>query len=440
MIRAAPAGAFDFDPEEPPMHTTPPRRPVLIVLGAGDRDAQAFILQQIATAHPVLLMDADPPAWTWPYTVASWAIDLRDHAAVAAAVMQIARERGVAGVMTYREHHILLAARLAEDLGLPNADANAMQACRDKAVMRRLLAEHHVPSARSYLVNDEHEAVDRATQLGFPVVAKPRGMPGSAGVLRADSDDDVRRAYEAAAEATVLGPEECAVPGILLEEYLPGPELSVECLVLAPHDVRIVAITRKAPGPEPRFLAAGHAVAADEALLAAPVVLDVATRAIRAVGITLGAVQVEMRLTPRGPAVVEVNGRLGGEQIPLLVHLATGVSMPRAAAELALNRTPDLTPNRHQCAAVQYLYPAGPSRITRQQVRAHPDSWLERFVWTAPVGTSVDAPAVSTADRIAHWVVTGPTAEVCDMRLLLMEDLVTVETVPAVARATARVH
>ncbi|MGW2027382.1 ATP-grasp domain-containing protein [Streptomyces decoyicus] len=415
-------------------------RPVLVVLGAGDRDSRAFALQQIAAVHPVLLMDGDPPAWTWPYTVATWAIDLQDDTAVAAAVKHIARERGVAGVMTYMEHHIELAARIAEGLALPNAGADAMHACRDKALTRRLLAQHDVPSARSYLVADDQMAVERASQIGYPVVVKPRGMAGGAGVLRADDDEAVRRAFEAAGGAALLGLEAYAVPGTLVEEYLPGPEISVECMVLALHDVRIVAITRKRLGPEPRFLEAGHGVAADDELRSDPVVLDVATRAVQAVGIQLGAVHVEMRLTPRGPAVIEVNGRLAGDCIPLLVHLATGVSMPRAAAELALGRTPDLTHGRHQAAAVQFLYADTAGQVTRQRMRARPVAWLERFVWTAPAWASVEAPALSINDRLAHWVVTGPTAETCDLRLLLMEGLVTVETTPAVARTTACVR
>ncbi|WP_162596781.1 ATP-grasp domain-containing protein [Streptomyces sp. NEAU-S7GS2] len=408
-------------------------RPVLIVLGAGERDDHAFTLQQIASAHAVLLMDSDPPAWTWPYTVAAWSIDLQDHTAVAAAVTQTARERGVAGVMTYTEHHIPLAARLAEDLGLPNASASAMNVCRDKALTHRLLDEHHVPSARSYRADNEKMAVERASRLGYPVVVKPRGMSSSAGVLRADSDNAVRRAFETASEATTAELDAYAIPGTLVEEYLPGPEISVECLVLTGRDVRIVAITRKRLGPEPRFLPSGHGVAADDELMANLQVRDVATHAVRAVGIALGPVQVKMRLTPRGPAVIGVNGRLGGDHLALLVHLATGVSIPRAAAELAVGRTPDLTPTRHQCAAVQFLYLDAPGQITRQQIRAYPNAWLERFVWTAPVGASVDAPGISTTDRVAHCVVTAPRAETCDLRLLLMEDLVTVETAPAAA-------
>ncbi|MEU9346725.1 acetate--CoA ligase family protein [Streptomyces sp. NPDC048278] len=93
-----------------------------------------------------------------------------------------------------------------------------------KATTRRLLAEHGVPSALSYLVEDPDQAVKIADKLGYPVVVKPRGHAGSAGVLRADSDEDVRAAVGRALTDSVLGLEGWAVPGVLVEEYIPGPK------------------------------------------------------------------------------------------------------------------------------------------------------------------------------------------------------------------------
>nr|WP_258017425.1 ATP-grasp domain-containing protein [Streptomyces noursei] len=342
------------------------------------------------------------------------------------------KDRGVAGVMTYMEHHIELAARLAEDLGLPSANSAAMHACRDKILARTVFAEHRVPSANFADVADEHEAVQQAEKMGYPVVVKPRSMAGSAGVQRADTPDQVRRAFETAFGATVLGLHHYARPGTLVEEYLKGPEISVECLVLNEDDVRIVAITRKELGAEPRFVEVGHRVAADDELLDDPAIAEVTTNAIHALGIQLGAVHAELRLTSSGPRVVEVNGRMPGDLIPLLVQLATGINQPRAAAELALGRTPDLVPTRRRAASIHFLYSDIVGQIDRQHFR-YPDTtaqtdqhhgpgpaaqqaetltWLERLVWTRKVGDIVED-GLTLEDRLAHWVVTAPTAAAC---------------------------
>lgn len=405
----------------------PTSRPVLVVLGAGDRDMRAFALEQIAAVHPVLLMDTDPPAWAWPHATAGlWCVDLRDRETVAAALTHLNRDRGVVGVVTYLEHHIELAASLAEDLGLPNANAAAMRACRDKILARTTLEAHHVPSARFAEATDEDTAVQQAEAIGFPVVVKPRSMAGSAGVQRADTPTEVRSAYESAATATVLGLHDYATPGTLVEEYLTGPEISVECLVLPDDDIRIIAVTRKTLGPEPRFLEVGHQVDAADPLLDDPAIAEITTAALQALGVRLGAAHIELRLTPTGPRVIEVNGRIGGDLIPLLVQLATGISLPRAAAELALGRTPDLTPTRKAAAGVRFIYSAITGQLDHQRLRCPdttsqdqqgtPHNWLERMVWTRKVGDIVED-ALTIEDRIAHWVVTAPDAQTSAQRL-----------------------
>lgn len=129
-----------------------------------------------------------------------------------------------------------------------------------------------------------------------------------------------------------------------------------------------------------------------------------------------------------------------GDHIPLLVQLATGISLPRAAAELALGRVPDLTPTRQMAAAVQFRYADTPGRIRRELLKARPVQWLERMVWTLPVGATVEAPAQSINNRIAHWVVTGHTADACDERLAVMDALVAIETTAMTALRPVATH
>ena len=65
-------------------------------------------------------------------------------------------------------------------------------------------------------------------------------------------------------------------------------------------------------------------------------VLDVASAAVDAIGVTLGAFHTEIKLTPDGPRVIEVNGRLGGGALPDVFTLACGESPHRLAGRVAL--------------------------------------------------------------------------------------------------------
>lgn len=64
-------------------------------------------------------------------------------------------------------------------------------------------------------------------------------------------------------------------------------------------------------------------------------VLDIASAAVGALGIETGCLHTEIKFTPDGPRIIEVNGRLGGG-VPLLLELAGAASAPRIAMELAL--------------------------------------------------------------------------------------------------------
>jgi biotin carboxylase len=406
---------------------SPGSRPILL-LGAGAPEYREFLLRQIARARPVVLVDQDPPKWAHPYVAAEAAVDLRDPEAAEACIRDAVIEFGAVGVTTYMEHFVELTARITHHLGLPGSSPAAAAACRDKAITRRLLSEHYVPSARSYLAEDAEGAVEIGRGLGYPVVVKPRGRAGSAGVLRADSDGDVRAAFHRALVDSVLGLEDWSVPGVLVEEYLRGPEISAETVVLGPEQAQIVAVTRKTLGPEPQFQEIAHIVDAGDPLLTDPVLADVVTAAVQALGLTWGVLHVELRLTATGPRVIEVNGRPAGDLIPLLVERATGVNLPQALAALAAGEKPDLAPTRAEAAAIGFLYPQHAGHIQRLDVlgSVRDQLWLERLVWTRDVGTQVAAPPhASIDDRLAHWVVTGSTAAECAKRLDLVANHLT---------------
>ncbi|MER7688663.1 ATP-grasp domain-containing protein [Streptomyces sp. NPDC097610] len=393
--------------------------PILLVGAGGNAFAyREFSLSRLS-AHTVVLADDSPPDWTRPYLTRHLSVDLTDSEGTAATVKKFAAEHHLAGVVAYMEHHVVLAAELARVLDLPGSSPQSMAATRDKAMSRRLLAQHGVPSARSLQAADTEEAVAHAERLGYPVVVKPRSMAGSAGVVRADTADEVRSAFGRASVETVLSLDQYGVHGVLVEEYLDGPEISAETVVLAPGDTRIVAVTRKRLGPEPVFQEYGHTVDASDELLHDPVLAAVVAAAVEALDITVGVLHVELRLTSSGPRIVEVNGQVGGDLIPLLVHAATGIDLLRVAAALATGAAPDLQPRRQRAAAIRFAYPAVTGTVDHLSM---PGAVInravaERFVWTRQIGDLVSAPPhASIGDRLAHWTVLGATADECDQR------------------------
>ncbi|MEU0332906.1 hypothetical protein [Streptomyces sp. NPDC006193] len=201
-----------------------------------------------------------------------------------------------------------------------------------------------------------------------------------------------------------------------------GPLVSAETVVLD-DEVRIVALTRTAPGPPPARRALRHCVHAHDGLLHNRFLRQCVERTVRALGLAHTVVHVTLRLTARGPRVADVAPHLPGDLVPLLVERATGVDLARAAAALATGRPPELTPTRQRAAAVQFAYPAATGRLAHLALgpgAAH-EPCAERMVLTREAGDPVTAaPHADAADRLAHWVVTGEDAAECEEALRRM--------------------
>jgi biotin carboxylase len=94
------------------------------------------------------------------------------------------------------------------------------------------------------------------------------------------------------------------------------------------------AVNGRLPFAEP-FRETGTFIPAEMSKAEQEAVLEVAAAALRAVGVRTGFCHTEIKLTPNGPRVVEVNGRLGGGVHEMLFQ-ASGVALLRLSIRAAL--------------------------------------------------------------------------------------------------------
>ncbi|MCZ4124194.1 ATP-grasp domain-containing protein [Streptomyces sp. H39-S7] len=399
----------------------------MLVVSPGDETFRSYCLEQVATAYDVVLLTGTEPSWEKPFIVDHAVTDLHDTTALRAAGRELAARHELAGVVTWDEWHLVGTARLARALDLPSSSVEVMRGCRNKATARTLFARHKVPSAAAMKARTLLEAGMATMIVGYPAVLKPTALAGSIGVIRIDRPEELPRAFEFASAGASQSREDT---GVLVEEYLDGPEVSVEC-VTHHGATTAVAVTRKHLGPAPYFDETGHTVEAGDPLLAH--VGPVAAAAIKALGITDGVQHVEMRLVDGRPRLIEVNARIGGDMIGHLVHLATGIDLPKAAADLACGRAPDLTPTRRGAAGIRMLYPDTSGTLTERQINqpfaAH-TPWLRQVQWVRQVGDPLLLPPegdLFTA-RAGFYIVTGRDTTQVNERLDTAADEITVIT------------
>ena len=244
------------------------------------------------------------------------------------------------GVVAYRDTDILLVSLIAAEMGLVYHTPEVARRLLDKLLQRDALRNSGLPSPLCWKVPaDGDPAAVRAlaAKVEFPAVLKPRRSSGGRyTMLVADAADLVR-------QIAMLPPQAGGETGMLVEQYLPGlptgaserfgSYVSVESLV-ARGEISHVAVTGRFPPAEP-FRETGLFIPADLAQAQLAAVLDVATAALRALGVRTGGCHTEIKLTPDGPRVLEVNGRLGGG-VPEMLFQASGVSLVQLSMRVAL--------------------------------------------------------------------------------------------------------
>ncbi|WP_246203351.1 ATP-grasp domain-containing protein [Streptomyces tailanensis] len=266
---------------------------------------------------------------------------------------------GFDGVISSCDYYLPTVARIAGHLGLPGPGPEAVHdACRKDAT-RRVLADAGVPGPRFALHEEWADLARAAREIGYPLVVKPVDLCAGMYVRRVEDEAELAAAVWALADFPLNARGQRRVPAVLLEELLTGPEVSVETVSYA-GAVQVVGVTDKSIGGAPAFIETGHMFPA--ALTAADrgAAEQTALSALKALGLTDGVVaHTEIKLTPAGPRVVEVNPRPAGNRITELIRHVTGIDLAAAAVEVALGREPDLRRRETglRSAAVGFLVP-----------------------------------------------------------------------------------
>jgi biotin carboxylase len=259
-------------------------------------------------------------------------------------IAEVLRPLAPSGIFTFTDEHIGRLAQVAELLELPYF--NSSQTGRnlaDKLFQRQALAAGGVwtpPVLALSTGDDPRTLAELAARAPYPAVLKPRVATGSRHAFKvADARELLARLSSLAS-----GPPEAMVLEGFMSDGPPAGSLvanyvSVESLTFD-GEIRHLTTNSRLPMAYPlRETAAIVPSMLTGGRLDA--VLDLATRALRAVGVRWGPSHTEIKLTADGPAVIEVNGRIGGGVAGML-KLAAGLDFPQAAMRVALGVDPDL--------------------------------------------------------------------------------------------------
>ncbi len=268
------------------------------------------------------------------------------------AVVDAAKRHRVDGVMTLAsDMPMRCVAAVAKELGIVGiSDETAIKAT-DKGEMRKALAAHNVPIPKVHVVSSKQEFDEIVPLFTTPFIVKPADNSGSRGVIRlSDSSDKaaVDSAYEYSLESSRNGK-------VVVEEFMEGPEVSVETLSVD-GKCHVIQITDKITTGAPHFVEMGHTQPSRLDKKTTDEISRIAREANRAVGISNGPSHTEIIVTKDGPKIVELGARLGGDCITThLVPLSTGMNMVESCIKIAMGEKPDLSVIIDRGAAIRYF-------------------------------------------------------------------------------------
>ncbi|PLT78978.1 lactate dehydrogenase [Mediterraneibacter gnavus] len=270
-------------------------------------------------------------------------------------ILEAAKKHNIDGIMTLASDMPMRSvAIVAKEMGLVGITEQTALNATNKAEMRQCLKESGVPIPQFFRVSSKEEyeeAIDYFKTSKLKCIVKPADNSGSRGVdLLSDLSDEelISRAYEYSKSYSRGG-------DIVVEEYMEGPEVSVETLSVD-GECHIIQITDKLTTGAPYFVEMGHSEPSAQPEDIKVRISEVASAAVKAIGIENGPSHTEIKVTKDGPKIVELGARLGGDNITThLVPLSTGVDMVECCIKIALGEKPDLERKCELGSAIRYF-------------------------------------------------------------------------------------
>ncbi|UVK50173.1 ATP-grasp domain-containing protein (plasmid) [Mesorhizobium sp. AR02] len=232
---------------------------------------------------------------------------------------------GLAGIYSSSDYFVEAASSAAMAMGLPAANPEAIATCRNKWKQAAELQRQSIAIPETRLATSVRDVEKILAQATLPVVVKPVSGSGSSGVRLCDSATAAIKAFESARGA-LLDQVDLPSPDILIQQYVEGKEYSAE-IIACDGTLHCLGILAKHKGPAPCFVEVGHDFPAPLPEPSHRELASFAAGAVSALGLNFGPAHVEFVIAESGPVIIEVNPRLAGGMIPVMLSHALGTSI-----------------------------------------------------------------------------------------------------------------
>ena len=297
-------------------------------------------------------------------------LDFADPAQAAAQARAFAYAHPVHGIVAVDDDTAVVAAAIAQELGLRGNSVAAAAAARDKHQQRQRLAAAGVPVPPFELLAIAADPEQLARVASYPCVLKPLRLSASRGVVRADDPSGFVAAFRRI--TAMLEQPELAGCGdwarhVLVEAFVPGREVAVEGLVTRGALQVLALFDKPDPLDGPFFEETIYVTPSRLARTAQREIAACAQAAVHALELREGPIHAEIRHNDRGAWLIELAARpIGGRCSGALrfgnrgAGLGAGVSLEELIIRHALSMEMPTVEREHQASGVMMIPVPGP--------------------------------------------------------------------------------
>lgn len=320
----------------------------LMILGASVLQIPA-ILEAKKMGLYVIAVDMNPNAEGFSYADKKIVVSTTDTEKV----LEEAKKNRIDGIITIAsDRPMTTVAKVAKELNLIGISEDTATKATNKIKMRDALKINNVPIPMYFSVNnydDYIESVNKIKENNYKCIVKPADNSGSRGIRLIDNytEEELRNTYDYCMKNSDSSK-------LVVEEYMNGPEVSVET-ISKDGVCHVIQITDKITTGSPYFVEMGHSQPSQLKNSVIEEIKKVTIDANQAIGISDGPSHTEIKVTVDGPKIVEIGARLGGDNITThLVPYSTGVNMVEASIKIAIGEEIDIQKKFNKASAIRY--------------------------------------------------------------------------------------
>lgn len=329
-------------------------------------------------------------------------------------MVAIAKQEQIDGVIhPCSEVSMNVMGRIHDELNLSGVSRKQAVVATNKHLMRETFKKGDAPSPISILAKSAEDAWEQFMAMPGDAILKPSRNSGSRGIAKVSkgsngvsevSKEDFYKLYDIALE-------ESRDNSVLIEQFIEGPEFSVEIIVWE-GKVNVLTVTDKKTTEAPHFVELGHNQPSCFPEDTVALIKDAAVRGVKALGVDKCACHAEVKVQDGKAYLMEIGARMGGDFIStVLTRLSTGIDMVAAAIDCALNIEPDLTPKAApQGVCIRYFCPKPGKLVRISNTEVLDDPRVHEWEIYHQVGDEIPE-VTSSLCRSGHVIVTEETPQ-----------------------------